>query len=111
MKLDKPFTPMLNNLALFSASILPAKLVESPEAAFFEHPIGSGPFVLKHWNRGEAHRSDAQPALLAGGQAACRRRRADRGLAEDNAAVLKLQAGELDAIIGVPFNQVEDAQC
>ena len=53
MRLDKPFTPMLNNLAMFSASILPAKLVESQGAAFFDKPVGSGPFMLTQWARGQ----------------------------------------------------------
>jgi len=53
MRLDTPFTPMLNNLAMFSASILPAKLVESQGAAFFDKPVGSGPFILTQWARGQ----------------------------------------------------------
>ncbi|MGE0241273.1 MAG: ABC transporter substrate-binding protein, partial [Parvibaculaceae bacterium] len=53
MKLEKPFTPIINNLAMFSASILPAKLVEAQGDAFFEKPVGSGPFVLNSWARGQ----------------------------------------------------------
>ena len=53
MGLDKPFTPMLNNLALFSASILPKKAVEAQGDDFFKKPFGSGPFMVKAWNKGQ----------------------------------------------------------
>src|SRR5215831_8689846 len=53
MSLEKPFTPMLNNLALFSGSIVPAPLVGKDADGFFGKPVGSGPFVLKEWRKGE----------------------------------------------------------
>lgn len=105
MTLDKPFTPMLNNLALFSASIVPAKLVEKEGDAFFTHPVGSGPFVLKSWSKGDrivlaknAHYWQKGKPAVDGAEV--------QVIPEDNTRVLKLQAGELDAILDVPFNQV-----
>lgn len=105
MTLDKPFTPMLNNLALFSASIVPAKLVEKEGDAFFTHPVGSGPFALKSWSKGDrivlvknAHYWQKGKPAVDGAEV--------QVIPEDNTRVLKLQAGELDAILDVPFNQV-----
>ncbi|MDQ0391122.1 ABC transporter substrate-binding protein [Labrys monachus] len=106
MTLDKPFTPILNNLALFSASILPAKLVEAQGAAFFDHPIGSGPFVLKSWSRGQGQELEKNPNYWEKGKPAIDGASIEV-VPEDNSRVLKLKAGELDAIINVPFNQAE----
>jgi len=106
MKLDKPFTPILNNLALFSASILPAKLVQEQGNAFFEHPIGSGPFILKAWNRGQGQEFVKNPNYWEKGKPSLDSASVEV-VPEDNSRVLKLKAGELDAIIDVPFNQAE----
>jgi peptide/nickel transport system substrate-binding protein len=106
MKLDKPFTPILNNLAMFSASILPQKLVETQGAAFFEHPVGSGPFVLKSWSRGQKQELVKNPNYWEKGKPSIDAASIEV-VPEDNSRVLKLKAGELDAIIGVPFNQAE----
>jgi peptide/nickel transport system substrate-binding protein len=106
MKLEKPFTPMLNNLAMFSASILPAKLVQEKEAVFFENPVGSGPFVLKKWSRGQKQEFVKNTFYWEKGKPGI-----DGAIIEiipeDNSRVLKLKAGELDAIVGIPFNQAD----
>lgn len=105
MRLDKPFTPMVNNLAMFSASILPRKEVEAKGDAFFQQPFGSGPFTVKEWSRGEKITLAKNPNYWQSGKPAV-----DEAVIEivndDNARVLKLKAGEVDGIIGIPFNQV-----
>jgi peptide/nickel transport system substrate-binding protein len=105
MTLDKPFTPMLNNLALFSGSIVPAALVEKNPEAFFTQPIGSGPFVLKQWNKGEKMVLVKNPNYWQPGKPAVDSAEI-QVIGEDNTRVLKLQAGELDAIIDVPLNRL-----
>ena len=105
MSLDKPFTPMLNNLALFSASILPKKEVEAKGEDFFKQPFGSGPFMVKAWNKGQDIDLLRNPHYWQQGKPAVGE--ADiQIINDDNTRVLKLKAGEIDAIIGVPFNQV-----
>ncbi|MGE4249207.1 MAG: ABC transporter substrate-binding protein [Parvibaculaceae bacterium] len=104
MKLEKPFTPIINNLAMFSASILPAKLVEAQGDAFFEKPVGSGPFVLNSWARGQKMELGKNPHYWEKGKPAIDGATLEI-VPEDNSRVLKLKAGELDAIIEVPFNQ------
>ena len=106
IKLDEPFTPLINNLAMFSAAILPADLVKSQGDAFFENPVGSGPFVLKEWQRGGKIVLAANPHYWQEGKPYV------DGVelvvvGEDNSRVLQLRSGNLDAIIGVPFNQVK----
>jgi peptide/nickel transport system substrate-binding protein len=104
MKLEKPFTPIINNLAMFSASILPAKLVEAQGDAFFEKPVGSGPFVLQSWARGQKMELTKNPNYWEKGKPGIDGATLEI-VPEDNSRVLKLKAGELDAIIDIPFNQ------
>lgn len=103
--LDQPFTPMLNNLALFSASILPHKALESAGNAFFDKPVGSGPFVLENWSRGERLVLGKNAYYWQAGKPAIDKAEIQI-IGEDNSRVLKLKAGELDAVVGIPFNQV-----
>lgn len=103
--LDKPFTPMLNNLALFSASILPKKEVEAKGDEFFKQPYGSGPFSIKAWNKGQDIDLVRNPNYWQSGKPQVAEAEIQI-INDDNARVLKLKAGELDAIVGIPFNQV-----
>jgi peptide/nickel transport system substrate-binding protein len=105
MKLEKPFTPMLNNLALFSGSILPKALVEK-DGEFFTHPVGSGPFILKEWRKGDRIVLAKNPHYWQQGKPAIDGAEI-QVISEDNSRILKLQAGELDAIINIPFNQIK----
>lgn len=105
LSLDKPFTPLLNNLALFSASILPQKALTESGETFFNKPIGSGPFVLEQWSRGEKMQLGKNTYYWQSGKPMIDK--ADiQIISEDNSRVLKLKAGELDAVIGLPFNQI-----
>lgn len=105
LHLDKPFTPMLNNLALFSASILPKKDVEAKGDEFFKMPFGSGPFQVKQWTHGEKIVLAKNVNYWQSGKPAVDEAEIQI-INEDNARVLKLKAGEVDAIVGIPFNQV-----
>lgn len=104
--LDKPFTPLVNNLAMFSASILPAKALEAQGNAFFENPIGSGPFVLASWERGGRMVLEANPHYWQSGKPAVKQAELIV-VGEDNSRVLQLRAGDIDAMIDVPLNQMQ----
>ena len=107
--LDQPFTPMMANLALFSSAVLPKEHVERDEAAFFAAPDGSGPFVLKRWAKGERIVLGKNPHYWQKGKPYVDEAEI-QVIAEDNSRVIKVQAGELDAIIKIPINQVRALQ-
>jgi peptide/nickel transport system substrate-binding protein len=48
--LSQPHAPLLADLAMYAYSIVPEKLVKAQGAAFFQHPIGSGPFMVTSFN-------------------------------------------------------------
>lgn len=106
LKLKKVFTPLLNNLALFSSAILPQKAFEASSGSFFEKPIGSGPFTVAAWNKGQglslrknANYWQAGKPDLDGAELLV--------IPEGNSRVLKLQAGEIDAALEIPLNQMQ----
>ena len=51
--LVEPYAPFLNVLATAQMRIVPRESVLGPGADFAHHPVGSGPFQLDEWRRGE----------------------------------------------------------
>src|SRR4029077_20723173 len=59
LRLKHPDPTMLQALATFNAGIVPSKLImaepgttlDDKSKSFAQHPIGSGPFTMKSWNR------------------------------------------------------------
>lgn len=106
LMLDKPFTPALNNLAMFSGAILPKKLVEAQGDAFFGAPVGSGPYSLTEWTRGSKITLKANPHYWQEGKPYIENAELDI-VTEGSARTIKLEAGEVVAIIDPPLNQIE----
>src|SRR5919106_5242677 len=52
IRVSKPTVPLIDSLALFTASITPKRLVERDEEAFGRNPVGSGPFTLATFEKG-----------------------------------------------------------
>lgn len=105
--LKEPTTPFLSFLALFAAAILPENEVVNDYDAFLKTSTGAGAFRMTEWSRGdkivleknEHYWEEGLPVL-------------DKVewhyVPNDNTRMLKLQAGELDAMIFVPFNRIEE---
>jgi len=105
--LKEPTTPFLSILALFAAAILPEKAVTADYEAFSEKPVGAGAFRITDWRRGDRivleaneHYWEAGLPKLAGVEWLY--------IPNDNTRILQLQAGELDAMIFVPFNRIAE---
>lgn len=47
-----PWAPLLADVALFANSIIPNNFGGESQTAFFQHPIGTGPFQFKSWTKG-----------------------------------------------------------
>ncbi|MBI2256228.1 MAG: ABC transporter substrate-binding protein [Proteobacteria bacterium] len=108
--LNQPAAPFLASLAMPGASILSEKWVtEKGEDALTDHPLGSGAFELVEWKRGEKVVLKKNPNFWE----------KDRvkldgvewiSVPDDNTRMLKVQAGELDAAIFVPFSRIAELQ-
>lgn len=107
IELSEATTPFLSFLALFAAAILPEAAVTGDYDAFSQKPIGAGAFRLADWRRGDRiileeneHYWEADLPKLAGVEWIY--------VPNDNTRVLQLQAGEVDAMIFVPFNRIAE---
>lgn len=61
VKLSSPYSAFLNVLAQgYLAMISPKQIVEAPET-ICEAPIGSGPFIVTRWNKGQSIEYKANP--------------------------------------------------
>jgi peptide/nickel transport system substrate-binding protein len=105
--LSSPYSAFLNVLAQgFLGMISPKQITEAPET-ICEHPIGSGPFVLTAWNKGQSVEYTKNPDYAWGPEGTH-----DGPAYLDNLEVVfvtedatrynALASGELDAIEFVP---------
>jgi peptide/nickel transport system substrate-binding protein len=107
--LTEPSTPFLATLAMFAAAIVPEHAVTEMGADFASNPVGAGAFKMKEWERGvkivldknEYYWEEGLPKLDGVEWYA---------IADDNTRILKVQAGELDAALFIPFNRVADLE-
>ena len=85
------------------------KVTEMGEDAIAEKPLASGAFTMEEWKRGEKVVLKKNPNFWE----------ADRvqldgvewvSIPDDNTRMLKVQAGELDAAIFVPFSRIAELQ-
>jgi peptide/nickel transport system substrate-binding protein len=106
--LNQPTAPFLATLAMPGISILSEKAVTAAgEEAYGEKPMASGAFGLVEWRRGDRVILKKNPNFWE----------ADRvkldgvewiSVVDDNTRMLKLQAGEIDCSIFVPFSKVAE---
>ncbi len=52
MQLVEPFNPMLNILSMQYCGIIPHEAITKYGKDFRNHPCGTGPFMLEHWDEG-----------------------------------------------------------
>lgn len=109
IELDHPSAPFMSALAVFSASIVPEDVVKERGENFGSNPVGAGAFRFVEWQRGNRIVLERNPHYYREGQP-----KLDRVVwsveANDNTRILKLQAGEIDAAIFIPFSRVEELQ-
>ena len=107
VRLSEPSTPFLATLAMFAAAIVPEAAVTELGETFGTQPVGAGAFRLNEWRRGELVKLEKNEHYWEEGLP-----KLDgiewHQVADDNTRILKVQAGELDAAIFIPFNRVPD---
>ena len=103
----------LDALAMFVPSIMPKAYFESLGATeeerqtkFAEAPVGSGPFMLKSWKRGESLELVKNPYYWREGQP-CLDGVTFLYLPDDNTRLLKLKSGDAQVAADVPYGQID----
>jgi peptide/nickel transport system substrate-binding protein len=54
IKLKFPWAPLIADLSLFANGIVPNNYGGETESAFYQHPVGTGPFMWAYWHKGQA---------------------------------------------------------
>ena len=103
--LDGPFAPLLQNLNVFPASIVPKKVVEADEKGFASKPVGTGPFALKQFRKGQFTHLVRNEQYWKPGRPYLNEVMIPY-VTDDNTRILKLQAGEIDAAVNIPYAQI-----
>lgn len=92
-------------LGSWIASVLPADLGGQPEKAFFEDPVGSGPFQLDAWDRGQSLRLTKSTDYWQEGKPYLDSIQWTT-VPDANTRVSQVQSGQADVASDVPFSQV-----
>jgi peptide/nickel transport system substrate-binding protein len=109
VELAQPWSPFLSDVAMFNMSIISKAFAEGNEETLVESAMGTGPFSLQEWKRGETLTLVKNPNYWEEGLPLL-----DSVVVsvvpDDNARILQIQGGELDAMMDVPSSRVPELQ-
>lgn len=105
-----PSAPFLSTLAMPGVSILSEAAMKKMGAeAYAENPVASGAFTVKEWLRGDKVVLAKNPNFWEAGRVSL-----DGvewiAIPDDNTRMLKVQAGEIDSAIFVPFSRIAELE-
>jgi peptide/nickel transport system substrate-binding protein len=106
MHLNKTFTPFIQNVEIWNSGIVSKAAVEKMgDEQFAQTPVSSGPFRLVEWKKGDRVILEKNPHYYRAGLPYL------DGLEiiyvpDDNTRVSMLRAGEIDMLIGAPYQLV-----
>jgi peptide/nickel transport system substrate-binding protein len=106
LTMSKPFAPLLPALSTFAFSIYSQKQFAKYGKSLGTHPLGTGAFMLQDWKKGRELDLVRNPNYWQKGKPYLDKI-VFRVVGEDNARVLQLQSGAVDAIDFVPPNLVQ----
>jgi len=112
--LNAPFSPMLSTVSVFAASIVPQAVVEADPDNFGDNPVGSGPFMVEEYSRGDQVVLVPNPYYWELGMDCELLPYLDRitvqYIPESNSRVLGFRNGDFDVIAIVPYNEAASLQ-
>jgi peptide/nickel transport system substrate-binding protein len=101
----KRVAPLFANLSLFAAGIVPKNYGGMSEKQFAQHPIGTGPYKLGRWVRGQSLTLDRNPRYWQPGKPLLDHI-AISAIPDDNSRVSQLQGGQLDVVAAPPWSRL-----
>jgi len=107
IQLNRVEGAFLDYLSTFIPSIIPKAVYEEMgDEAFGEMPIGSGPYMVKEWVRGQRLVLERNPYYWKEGQPYVDEFDIEY-IPDDNTRMLKIQSGEAQIATEVPYSQLE----
>lgn len=101
-----PWTPLLADLSIWAAAIVPKDFGGKPEKEFFAKPIGTGPFVLDTWDRGSQLRVVRNPNYWQQGKPYLDSVTWTQ-VPDANTRLLQLQGAQAQIVSDIPFNTMQ----
>jgi peptide/nickel transport system substrate-binding protein len=106
LTLSEPFAPILSHLShSFVGIVSPAQLEGLGPDETFQKPIGTGPYEMEEWSRGESITLTVNEDYW-GDQPSIPNARFEF-IPESSALIVALETGEIDAMMRVPPQEVE----
>lgn len=104
----EPFAPLLSHFTHSSTSIISKKALEELGEAVTDSPVGTGPFKLKGWTKGEEIVLEKNPDYW--GTPAKLDEVVFKTVPEDGSRVVLAESGEADVVVRVPPEEVQRLQ-
>ena len=101
IKLSAPWAPFESDMSVFANAILPANFGGKSEKAFFESPVGTGPFTLSSWTPDSNLTLKANPSYWQPGKPYVDSVTINY-VTDDNQRVLQVTSGQAQIADSVP---------
>lgn len=105
MQLSEPTPGIIYNMSIFDAFIVPKNLVEKEGSAFWNNPVGTGPFKLSKWVRGSSITFVRNPYYWQKGLPYLNTVTYQYA-SNDNTRLLDVENNEAQMADGIPFSEV-----
>ena len=109
LTLKRPFAPILSVASIFYGAVYPQDVFEADPDGFSSNPVGSGPWMVEEYTRGDRLVLVPNPHYWELGVDCKPLPYLDKVtilyVPETNSRVLGLRNGDFDAMDGVPFNE------
>ena len=103
--LKQPVASFLYNISIWPAFILPKNLVEKEGNAFYKHPVGTGPFMVKEFVQGSHITFLRNPYYWEKGKPYLDSVRFNF-VSDSNTRILAVKAGDAQIMDVLPFSQI-----
>ncbi len=108
--LSHPWAPLLSDLSLFDTAIYPEAYFKQVGAkGLATHPIGTGPYMLEKWARGQYILFKKNPSYFNAAAFPMQYVKYEL-IPNDNTRLLEVQTGELDVDNLLPYNLIAQVQ-
>jgi peptide/nickel transport system substrate-binding protein len=106
VQLTKPAAAFLYDISIWPAFVLPKNLVQKEGKAFYNHPVGTGPFMVQSFVKGSHITLVRNPHYWEPGKPYLNSVRYNF-VSDSNTRILALRAGNAQEMDVVPFSQVK----
>lgn len=100
-----PWAPLLADLALFANAVVPDNFGGQTRAQFFSHPVGTGPFKIASWTRGQSLKLVRNPYYWQPGKPYLNSVTYN-AVSDASTRVVQLKGGQAQIIESAPFAQL-----